>query len=387
MLRVLTLATLFPNAARPTLGVFVERQTQALAARPEVMLEMVAPVGLPIRPLSLHPHYSPLRSLPSRESWNGIEVHRPRYRVWPLVGQKRAAKDMASALLPLLRDIRTRFPFDVIDAQFLWPDGPAAMRLAHALGVPFSMKARGADVHYWLSRPGIEGQILAAGRAAAGLLAVSADLRRDMAERGLPDEKIRVHHTGIDLDLFRPADRDAAKAALGVEGPLIVTVGALIPRKGQAIALAALERIPGATLILAGDGPDRPQLERIVRRTGLGNRVRFLGARPHAELPALLAAADVMLLPSSSEGLANVWVESLACGTPVVTTDVGGAREVFDRPEAGRLVARDPEALAAAVRDLLADPPPGAEVRKAAERFSWQRNAAELYDHLASLVS
>ena len=114
---------------------------------------------------------------------------------------------MADALLPVLREIRARFPFDVIDAEFFWPDGPAAMRLAAALGVPFSVKARGSDIHLWGARPGIAAQIVAAGKAAAGLLAVSAALKRDMAALGLPEEKIRVHHTGIDLDRFRPVDR------------------------------------------------------------------------------------------------------------------------------------------------------------------------------------
>jgi len=380
MLRVLTLATLFPNGARPTVGVFVERQTRALAAQPGIEVEVVAPAGLPVWPLSLHPHYAPLRALPARERWNGLDVHRPFYRVWPGIGQADTARVMAKALLPLLRDIRDRFPFHVIDAEYFWPDGPAAMRLAEALGVPFSVKARGSDIYGWGARPDISEQIVAAGRAASGLLAVSGALRDDMIALGLPAEKIRIHHTGIDLDRFRPeADRRQ-------ETPLLITAGHLIPRKGQEIALAALEQIPAATLLLVGEGPDRAKLERIVHQRGLTGRVRFLGARPHAELPALLASADVLVLPTNAEGLANVWVEALACGTPVVTCDVGGARDVIDRAEAGRLVPRDAGAIAAAVRELLADPPDRSAVRKGAERFSWDRNGAELAAHLAGIA-
>lgn len=386
MLRVLTLATLFPSGVEPTLGVFVERQTRALAARSDVALEVVAPVGLPPWPLSRHPHYAPRATLPLSEIRHGLTVHRPRYRVWPAIGQAGTARRMADALLPLVREIRARFPFDVIDAEFFWPDGPAAMRLAAALGVPFSVKARGGDIHMWGKRPGIAGEIVAAGRAAAGMLAVSEALKRDMAALGLPADRIRVHHTGIDLEAFRPVDRAAARAALGVAGPLIVAAGALIERKGHDLILAALGRLPEATLIIAGDGPERGRLERIARDRGVAGRVRFLGNRPHDELPGLLGAADVMVLPSRSEGLANVWVEALACGTPVVTSDVGGAREAIDRPEAGRLVARDPEAIAAAVRALLADPPDPGAVRQAAERFSWEKNAAELAIHLRGLA-
>ena len=387
MLRVLILSTLFPNGRQPTLGVFAERQAQALAAREGVEVEVVAPVGLPVWPLSLHPHYAPLSDLTRHEHRNGLAVHRPRYRVWPRIGERGTAEALAEALLPVLRGIRSHFPFDLIHADYLWPDGPAAMRLARALDLPFSGKARGSDILYWPHRPGMREQILAAGHSAAGLLAVSGSLKREMAALGLPEEKIRVHHTGLDLGRFHPVDRAAAKAALRVEGPLIVTAGALIPRKGQKFAIEALEHIPAATLMLVGDGPDRAELERLVAARGLRDRVRFLGSRPHDELPGLLAAADVMLLPTNAEGLANVWVEALACGTPLVTTDVGGAREVIDRPQAGRLVPREPEALAAAVRALLADPPSQAEVREAAERFSWERNGRELFEYLSALAA
>jgi glycosyltransferase involved in cell wall biosynthesis len=103
-------------------------------------------------------------------------------------------------------------------------------------------------------------------------------------------------------------------------------------------------------------------------------------------LPDLLGAADIMVQPSRSEGLANVWVESLACGTPIVIPDVGGAREIVDRPAAGRIVAREPQAIADAVNAILADPPAQEDVGKAAERFSWERNSRELFEHLSGLV-
>lgn len=384
MLRVLTLSSLFPTAARPTFGIFVERQTLELAARRDVQLRVVSPVGLPPWPLSLHPYYAERRRLPAREIWKGMVVHRPRYRALPVVAHHRAARTMARAILPLLREIRKVLPFDVIDAEFFWPDGVAAMHVGRALGVPFSVKARGSDIHFWGNKPAVAAQLAEASLEAAGLIAVSEALKRDMIALGMPADRIIVHHAGVDLDLFRPAGRDTAKAALGVDGPLLVSVGALIPLKGQSLAIAALDLIPDATLILAGDGPERAGLER--QAAPYGSRVRFLGNRPHGELPALLAAADAMVLPSEREGLANVWIEALACGTPIVVPDVGGAREVVDRPAAGRLVERNPEAIAEAVESILADPPAAEEVREAAERFSWERNKSELFDHLAAIA-
>lgn len=379
MLRVLTLSTLYPDGGRPSFGLFVERQTLALAGRAEVGVEVVVPIGLPVWPLSLHPHYRARAALPAKEKRNGLAVHRPRFRTWPGFGAAGAARSLAAAVLPLARAL----PCDVIDAEFFWPDGVAAMHVAEALGLPFSIKARGSDIHHWGRRPAIAAQMVEAAGRAAGLLAVSAALKRDMAAMGMPEERIRVHHTGIDLDRFRPLDRAAAKSGLGVAGPLIVAPGNLVPLKGHGLAVEALARLPDATLLIAGEGPERRALEALIAARGLEERARLLGSVAPAAMPELLAAADLMLLPSEREGLANVWIEALACGTPVLIADVGGAREVLDRPEAGRLVARDPEAIAAAARAMLADPPDPAAVRRSAERFSWERNARELHEHLA----
>jgi glycosyltransferase involved in cell wall biosynthesis len=387
MLRVLTLSTLFPNAAQPTFGGFVERGALGLSKHPGVEVRVVAPVGLPPWPLSLHPRYRALARLPLREDWKGLEVHRPTFPILPRYGARWSPRLMARSLEPVLREIGQDFPFDIINADFFWPDGPAAMRLAKVFGVPFSITARGSDIQYWMGRPGVSEQILEAGNAAGGLLAVSAALGKVMTGYGLPEERIRTHYTGIDHALFRPIDRGQAKASLGIKGPMLLTAGALIPGKGQRLAIAALEAIPAATLVLVGDGPDRAALEALVKQRGLGDRVRLLGNVPHAEVATLMGAADVMVLPSRSEGLANVWVEALACGTPVVTCDVGGAREVIDRPEAGALVPPDALAIAEAVNAILANPPAQEEVQKGAERFSWEKNSARLFQHLSEVTA
>lgn len=386
MLRVLTLATLFPDASRPTFGGFVERQTLGLAARGDVELEVVAPIGVPPWPLDRHKRYAGFADIAEQEVWKGVNVHRPRFRTIPRIGGPLAPAAMARALEPVLRAIRTRFPFDVIDAEFFYPDGPAAMRLARVFGVPFSIKARGADIHYWGRRTGSAAQVLAAADAADGLLAVSEALKADMVALGMAADRIAVHYTGIDKSRFSPVDRAAAKAALGVEGPLIVTVGALIPRKGQRLVIEALADIPDASLWCVGDGEDRAALEKRARDLGLADRVRLPGNLPHEEVAKLLATADVMALPSASEGLANAWVEALASGTPIVISDAGGAAELVDRPEAGAIVERDPQAIAAAVRAILADPPDPQKVRATVDRFSWERNSETLFRHLSALV-
>jgi len=386
VLRVLTLSSLFPDVHRPNFGIFVERQTLGLAALEGIELQVVAPVGLPPFPLRLHPHFSGRGRLPSVESWKGLKVHRPAFPHLPGPGMRLAPLMMARRLLPLFRSIRADFPFDIIDTEYFWPDGPAAVALGRALNVPVSIKARGSDIHLWGKRGFSRRQLVEAGQAADGMLAVSAALKRDMTALGLPEEKIQVHYTGVDLDRFVIADRSIGKAALGLSGPLVLAVGYLIERKGQDIVVEAMRHLPEASLILIGDGPARPALEARIAQAGLESRVRLAGSVPHQDLPRWFAAADVSVLPSASEGLANVWVESLACGTPIVIADVGGAREVVDNPAAGRIVERSPHAVADAIRELLLSPAPRDATRQTATRFTWSANAEALAKHLSELV-
>lgn len=381
MLRVLTLSTLFPDATRPNFGVFVERQTHGLANLPDTEVTVVAPLGVPPGPLA-HLRHRTLASLPKQERWNGLDVHRPRFATLPLTGGRWHARLLGRAIYPLL----DRLQFDVIDASFFFPDGVAAVALGGRYGVPVSVKARGADIHHWGRAPATARQVLAAGRTANGLLAVSEAMRADMAALGMPADKIRVHRTGVDQTRFRPNDRTALKASLGVLGPLVFSTGALIERKGHSTVIAAVASLPNTTLLIAGEGPERPALQALIDRLGVSDRVRLLGSVPHAELPRLLAAADVMALASASEGLANAWVEALACGTPIVITAAGGAQEVVTAPSAGRIAAREPTAFAAAIAELLAESPDPLAVREHARRFTWDENARALRAHLENLV-
>lgn len=381
-LHVLTLSTLFPSASQPNFGIFVERQTRALAAREGVEVTVIAPVGLPPFPLSLAPHYARRRSLPMLETRNGLTVHRPRFPVLPGTGGRWTAALMARAIAPLVRKLHREKPFDVIDASFFFPDGPVAMRLSAMLGISYSVKARGADIHHWGTAPATRRAVLDTARGAAGMLAVSAAMRESMIALGMPGKRIAVHYTGVDLDRFSPGDKTAAKAVNKLPDYVIATIGALIPRKGQSLVLDALILIPDATLLVIGEGPDMAMLIAQTDRLGIADRVRFLGPVPHADLPGWLVTADIMCLPSASEGLANAWVEALACGTPIAITDVGGARELLDSPEAGRIMDRTPMGIAAAIMDLRANPPMADAVRAPALRFTWEANGAALEAHL-----
>jgi glycosyltransferase involved in cell wall biosynthesis len=392
MRRVLSIATLYPNPAQPRLGGFVARQMEALAARGDWAVTVVNPIGLP--PFA-GGRYAPLAGLGGRAVENGVTVFRPRFPLIPALSARWNPSSVARAVLPIARALHAEAPFDVVDAQYFYPDGPAAAKVARALGLPLSIKARGSDIHLWGTKGFARRRMLDAAEQAAGLLAVSEALKGDMIGLGMPGNKIAVHYTGIDRAAFRPLGRAAARTlvsalpslGLWVNGPLLVTVGALVPRKGQALVIRALALLPPEVrLAVIGSGPDEAALRALATSLGVKDRTQFRGAVDHDLLPQILAAADAMVLPSASEGLANAWIEALACGTPIVIADAGGAREVVTSPSAGRIVARDPAAIAAGITGILADPPDPQAVAATVARFSWEANAAALADHYARIA-
>jgi len=376
--RVLTLATLFPHAAKPNFGIFVERQTAGLVQQDGFDVTVINPVGIPPWPLSLNARYKDLRRLPADENWRGLSVHRPRFTLLPKIGSAINPRMIAAAVIPLAKKLHAARPFDLIDAEFFYPDGPAAMRIAEALDIPFTIKARGSDIHHHAQERSSGAQLMDAAGKAAHMFAVSEALKRDMVSLGMDEAKISRHYTGIDRSKFYPRDRPAEKAKLGISGQLILSVGALITRKQQDLLIRALPELPGVTLMLVGSGEAASMYRQLASDIGVADRVIFSGPVAHDDLPPMFAAADIFALTSVSEGLANVWVEALASGTPVIASNVGGAPELLRAPEAGRIVEQTPSAIVAAARELLNTPISQDQVLEQVAEFSWDRNAQQL---------
>ncbi len=320
MRHVLSLSTLYPNPVHPRFGTFVARSLEALAKRGtdkrDWRVSVVNPIGLP--PLALG-RYRELAKLPERAEEHGVIVHRPRFTLIPKVGARRNSSAIAKAALPVIRRIHEETPIDLIDAQFFFPDGPAAAWIAKEMGLPVSIKARGSDITYWGTLDFAREQMLEAAEHANGLLAVSGSMAEEMAAIGMARDKIRVHYTGLDRERFRPLDHTQLRPQVGAElgfsipdkAPLLVCVGALIERKGQDIAIAALARIAGARLVLVGKGDDEAHLGQLARDLGVAERVHFAGSLDHDMMPLVLSAADVMVLPTTKQVNNNVFDESL----------------------------------------------------------------------------
>lgn len=370
LLRVLTFTSLFPGPGRPNHGVFVRNRLEHLLATQRVEALVVAPVPRP--PWALR---DTLRD--TGATARGAPVLHPGFAHVRGLGQYLAPWALRRAGLRALADpTLAGRRFDLIDAHYLYPDGVAALALGRRLGIPVVVTARGSDVtqmpdHAWPRRA--IGRVI---REAAALIAVSGGLRARLVELGAPAEKVTVLRNGVDLARFYPAEREAARAQWGVAGPTLVSVGGLIPRKRHDLTIETLARLPGWTLLIAGEGPERRRLEALARVRGLGDRVRFLGPVAHAELATLYSAADASVLASSREGWANVLLESMACGTPAVASRIPGNPEVVAAPAAGRIVAANtPEDFAAAIRDVAATADRAA-TRAYAEGFSWDATSA-----------
>ncbi|WOE74280.1 glycosyltransferase [Alterisphingorhabdus coralli] len=389
-MRILTLATLYPNPSKPNFGIFVARQTEKLASLPDIDVTVINPVSLPPFPLSRLQRFRYAAQLSGDSGApadkGGPPVHRIAFQSMPGMAARNNAASIARAVIPLAKKLHARQPFDLIDAEFFYPDGPATALLAKELGIPYTIKARGADVHYWGAQPASLKQMLPAADGAAALLAVSEALAQDMAALGMERDKIHVHYTGCDQERFRPDAEHSIAPPFADGTPYAITVGALIPRKNPHLIIEALKAVPGLHHIFAGDGEERERLEKQAVDLGLAERVHFLGSVAHDALPGLLADAKMLVLPSQSEGLANAWVEALACGTPIVISEAGGARELVRDPLAGRIVNQTPEAIAAAMQELLAQPSDPEAVRKTVAKFTWERNAEELRAIFASAI-
>lgn len=392
-IRLLTFSTLYPSSVRPGHGIFVETRLRELLRSGEVEARVVAPVPWFFSTDPRYGEYARMTRTPKRETHNGIDVLHPRYLLPPKVGMTMAPLTMALGAIPALRQlIAEGYEFDAIDAHYYYPDGVAAALLARHFKKPFTVTARGTDLNlipkYTLPRRMMQ---WAASRAAASIGVCSA-LVDVLREWNIPQDRLHVMRNGVDLERFRPVPQDTVCAELGLTGsPLLLSVGYLVERKGHHIAIDALAKLlpthPQARLIIIGDGEERDKLRNLCQRLGVADRVTFTGALPNAELYKWYSAADVMILASSREGWANVLLESMACGTPVVAARIWGTPEVVAEDVAGRLVdQRDGGAFAEAIRLLLSAYPDRSRVRSYAEKFSWQSTTdaqLALFDQIA----
>ncbi len=387
-MRILVFTTLFPNAAAPTHGVFVENRLRAYLEKYDADIRVVAPV--PWFPFSqgVFGRYAVFARAPEQEVRDGVPVYHPRYALAPKIGMRRAPYSLAATLRRTLEEFRDDgWTPDLIDAHYLYPDGVAAASVARESNTPLALTARGSDVSHIPDFSEPRARILNAVVEADAVITVADALKSRLVELGAPADKITTLRNGVDLETFRPLDRERIRRVMDLSGPVVASVGHLIERKGHHLVIDALADIPDATLLIAGDGEERRALNAQAKRLGLSDRVRFLGAVPHEALSDIYNAADALVLASSREGWPNVLLEAMACGAPCVATNVWGNAEVISSPAAGALAPeRSAGAIAGAVKGLLAAPPRRNAVRAHAEAHSWNETVYGMHGIFSELA-
>ncbi len=375
MKKVLLFSSLYPSSVRPIHGIFVETRLRELLKTGEVQAKVVAPVPWFPFKAPRFGEYAQFAATPRVEQHNGVAVYHPRYLLLPKVGMNLAPYAMALGALPTIRRLqRQGFDFDLIDAHYYYPDGAAAALLAKWIDKPFVVTARGTDLNLIPQYPFPRKLILDTAAQAHASIGVCQALMDKLGELGADRTKLHTLRNGVDLERFVPEDRAEARRCLGlpVEGRYLLSVGHLIERKGHHIAIEALPHLPGVTLLIAGAGPEEAALRDLARRVGVADRLRWAGVVPQTELKWWYSSADVLALCSSREGWANVLLEAMACGTPVIATNIWGTPEVVSTPAAGVLMdRRDAQALAAAWVQLHTRLPTREATRAHAQTFSW----------------
>jgi teichuronic acid biosynthesis glycosyltransferase TuaC len=372
-MKILTFSTLYPHAASPNHGIFVETRLRHLLASGKVESKVVAPVPWFPSRNPLFGEYAVFAKAPREERRHGIDVMHPRYVTVPKLGMSIAPFLLAAGVYSAVKSIiRRGYDFEIIDAHYFYPDGVAAAMIGRLLDTPVVITARGTDINLLSQFAFPRRMILWAAKRAAALVTVSAALKAALTQLGVDGGKISVLRNGVDTRLFHPVDRASQRARLGLTGTVLLMVGNLVALKGHDLVLKALREFSGACLLIIGEGLEERNLKKLTSALGIGDRVKFLGAIPQEQLAKYYGASDALVLASSREGWPNVLLEAMACGTPVVSTRVGGTPEIVAAPEAGVLVnERSAIAIGDALHRLFRNYPDRKLTRRYAERFGW----------------
>ena len=381
-IRVAVITRYFPSSAEPWQGRAAYQTLRALARHAEVKVFFPnAAYPKAFTPRSrmyrdLDPHFSPPE----------VAVSYFDFPALPLVSRPFNGWMAARTVMPHVR----AFDPDLVFGYFLYPDSYAALKVGRALGIPVAAMSMGSDINR-IRDPITALHTRTVLRNVDAIFAKSDDLRQKALDMGASPDKCRTVSNGCDLSVFRIRDRAEARRMLNIapDGEVVVYIGRLDTNKGlrelvgAAVSLRAAR--PNLHVYLVGEGPDRARIRNVIEVANATHWFRIQGACPPDEVPFWIAASNLITLPSYMEGCPNVVLEALACGRPVVATNVGGIPEILNE-ECGRLApARNPDALAQALGWVLEKKWDESAISASRSR-GWDRVAAELLEVFDSLV-
>ncbi len=356
MLRILSVCRTLPTPERPGAGIFVFNRLKAMSSRADLRI---------LQPIAYFPGLAPVPRWAADKSHavQGLDIlHEPMFYI-PSLLKLLDGHWLSRAVIRKLRELQRCGPIDLLDAHFGYPDGVGCVMAARRLGIPVFVTIRGLEA-VKIQQPALRRQIIDALNSATGCISVSHSLRDVMVAAGVRANNIAVIPNAIDSTLFRPGDKAAMRAKLGLSAHdrLIVSVGHLISGKRHNVLLRALARLgtnaKPVSLAIVGGADYEPQcpdaLKALTKELNLTPRVRFLGGVPPERVAEWLQAADVFALATAREGCCNAVLESLSSGTPVVTTPVGdNAYYVSDGINGYLVPVDDVDAMAAGLTKAL----------------------------------
>lgn len=358
-LNLLFISNVYPNPVQPGKGVFNRRMVESLRVLGH-RVGVVCPVAWTDAWRKRPTPAAPAANVPAEDAFHRY----PTYYFTPRLFRSMYGVFMWQSIKGTVRALSEQLQPDAVMGYWAHPDGRSAIEAARLAGVPSIVMTGGSDVLLLTRSASRRRLVEGVMHEASAVIAVSEDLKQQLIELGIASDKIGVIRRGVDANAFYPASRSEARDSLGLshDGPIVVWVGRLTPVKGVAVLLEAAALLSAQhvdfQLYLVGSGELAGSLQAQAAALGLEKQVRFVGpVNDVATLAKWYRSANITVLPSLSEGIPNVLLESKACGTPFVASRVGGIPEIADEGVDRLVPPGDANALAAALREALANPP------------------------------
>jgi len=383
-MKVLYISNLFPDETEFSRGLFNARFVRHFSELCEIKVISPRPSFLfwkkyyPCpQDVSVSPEY---QAVPYVPLWGTLFNHRLMYLF----------------LIKKILKIKDKFKFDIILASWIFPDGCAACRIGRKLNVPVVVTALGTDIHQYAYFPLRKKIIFKELESAKAVVTVSRSLAKILEGRGFPVDKLCVIYYGVEQNIFHPADKSETRKMLGLsqDEKIILFVGNLLPVKDPLLTLDSffvLEHklgVQNSRLIFIGSGPLEKKLRNRAKLYNITDKIVFAGKKRVEETAKFMQAADVLCLTSHNEGVPNVVLEALSCGTPVVTTKVGGIPEVLSDDITSVMVdSRSPEIIARAILDILNTKYDRNVLSKYAGKYKWEQTALEYHELLKQVLN
>lgn len=383
----LVISDTFPNRSEPSRGPYNRRQIEGLARLCDV--RVINPISW-VR-LAKQPRLLRVIKAGSDGLLDNVRIMHPLHVHVPLLGRPMLGRSLGRCVRRHVQGFAPAAGFDVVYSTWAFPHGHAAMQIARRYGLPYVAKLRGSDINALPARGRRRRLAARAVAEADAVVAVSRELADKALAMGAATGRVHLLHNGVDLERFQPANRDAARGRLPVAAgrKVVLFVGSLLPVKAPGVLLEAFARAGArteASLVFVGTGALRGRLLARARRLDIAGRVLCVGGVPHEDVSLWLNAADVLCLPSLSEGCPNVVLEALACGTPVVASRVGAVPDLLDETCGITVEPGSAGELADAIDAALDRKWDRAAVRRRVEGMSWEANARRLHQVLTAAV-